>query len=42
MDADAVRDRVEAAVDRFDPETDWHLGIGGGANRRVTSRWIVS
>ena len=24
----AVRDRVEAAVDRFESETDWELGIG--------------
>ena len=28
MDADAVRDRVEAAVDRFESETEWELGIG--------------
>ncbi|WP_135823661.1 amidohydrolase family protein [Halorussus ruber] len=29
MDADAVRERVEIAVDRFASETDWELGIGG-------------
>jgi 5-methylthioadenosine/S-adenosylhomocysteine deaminase len=29
MDADAVRDRVETAIDRFESETDWELGIGG-------------
>jgi len=34
MDADAVRDRVETAIDRFELETDWELGIGG-ASRRV-------
>ncbi len=26
----AIRARVEAAVDRFESETDWELGIGGG------------
>ena len=29
IDADAVRERVESAVDRFASETDWELGIGG-------------
>jgi len=29
MDADAVCDRVETAVERFESETDWELGIGG-------------
>jgi cytosine/adenosine deaminase-related metal-dependent hydrolase len=29
MDLDAVRGRVEAAVDRFESETDWELGLGG-------------
>ena len=29
MDADAVREQVESAVDRFASETDWELGIGG-------------
>ncbi len=29
MDADAVRERVESAVDRFASETEWELGIGG-------------
>ncbi|MDB2237977.1 amidohydrolase family protein [Halorubrum ezzemoulense] len=28
METDAVRDRVEAAVDRFESETEWELGIG--------------
>jgi len=28
MDADAVRDRVESAVARFESETDWELGVG--------------
>ncbi|NIC00977.1 amidohydrolase family protein [Halobacterium sp. R2-5] len=28
MDADAVRDRVGTAVDRFEAETDWDLGLG--------------
>ncbi|MGQ3330170.1 amidohydrolase family protein [Halorubrum sp. FL23] len=29
MDAEAVREQVESAVDRFASETDWELGIGG-------------
>lgn len=29
MDADGVRETVETAVERFDGETDWDLGIGG-------------
>jgi len=29
MDADAVCDRVESAVERFASETEWELGIGG-------------
>jgi len=29
MDAGAVRERVESAVDRFASETDWELNIGG-------------
>jgi len=29
MDAEAVGDRVEVAVERFESETDWELGIGG-------------
>ncbi|MDS0474659.1 amidohydrolase family protein [Natrinema sp. 1APR25-10V2] len=29
MDADAVRERVESAVDRFASESDWELDIGG-------------
>ncbi|MDB2264111.1 amidohydrolase family protein [Halorubrum ezzemoulense] len=28
METDAVRDRVEAAVDRFESGTEWELGIG--------------
>ncbi len=30
MDADAVQQRVERAVDRFADETDWELDVGGG------------
>jgi len=30
LNVDAVRERVESAVDRFTSETDWELGIGGG------------
>lgn len=29
MDPAAVRDRVETAVERFESETDWELGVGG-------------
>ncbi|SNZ03714.1 5-methylthioadenosine/S-adenosylhomocysteine deaminase [Natronoarchaeum philippinense] len=29
MDAEAVCNRVKTAVDRFESETDWELGIGG-------------
>jgi hypothetical protein len=29
MDLDAVRGRVEAAVDRFESETNWEFGLGG-------------
>ncbi|MDF9748066.1 amidohydrolase family protein [Natrinema salsiterrestre] len=29
MDVDAVSERVETAVGRFESETDWELGIGG-------------
>ncbi|TKX83347.1 N-ethylammeline chlorohydrolase, partial [Halorubrum sp. SS5] len=29
MDADGVREAVETAVERFDAETDWDLGLGG-------------
>jgi len=35
MDADAVRDRVETAIDRFELETDWELGIGERAAEYV-------
>ena len=36
MDPDAVRDRVETAIDRFESETDWVLGIGGSEPPSVT------
>uniref|UniRef100_UPI0012E06551 amidohydrolase family protein n=1 Tax=Halobellus rufus TaxID=1448860 RepID=UPI0012E06551 len=29
MDVDAVSERVETAVKRFESETDWEIGIGG-------------
>jgi 5-methylthioadenosine/S-adenosylhomocysteine deaminase len=29
MEPAAVRDRVETAVERFESETDWELGVGG-------------
>jgi 5-methylthioadenosine/S-adenosylhomocysteine deaminase len=29
VDTDAVRERAKSAVDRFESETDWELGIGG-------------
>ena len=29
LDTDAVRERAKSAVDRFESETDWELGIGG-------------
>lgn len=31
MDADAVQERVERAVERFADETEWELNVGGGS-----------
>ncbi|WP_276271776.1 amidohydrolase family protein [Haloarcula litorea] len=37
MDAEAVCERAESAVDRFASETDWELGIGGSEPPSKTS-----